>query len=269
MSDIAKTYDVLSWFTPVIIKAKILLQKVWESGVDWDKDVPESVAEEWSLWSSQLKSLLCEIVSIQLHGFSDASESAYAAVVYLRLTDTRGGVHISLVASKTKVAPIKGLTIPRLELCGAYILSKLLEYVRQALSIPIENIHAWTNSSVVLNWLDGSPHRFKVYVSNRISFTLDRIPPNQWKHAPGEQNPADCASRGLLPCELVNHNLWWNGPEWLAPSPSNWPRQLRLTHDESDTKNMNTCHLAFVETNSPLCPLDRFSSYLKLVCVTT
>ena len=280
VSDIAKTYDVLGWFAPVIIKAKILLQKVWESRVDWDEDVPEPVADEWSLWSSQLKSLSqvhiprcyfpkeVEIVSIQLHGFSDASESAYAAVVYLRLTDTRGGVHISLVASKTKVAPIKRLTIPRLELCGAYILSKLLEYVRQALSIPIENLHAWTDSTVVLNWLDGSPRRFKVYVGNRISFILDRIPANRWKHVPGEQNPADCASRGLLPCELVNHDLWWNGPEWLASSPSNWPRQPRLTHDESDTESMNTCHLASVETNSPLCPLDRFSSYLKLVRVT-
>lgn len=205
-------------------------------------------------------------MSIQLHGFSDASESAYVAVVYLRLTDTRGGVHISLVASKTKVALIKRLSIPRLELCGAYILSKLLEYVRQALSIPIENIHAWTDSTVVLNWLDGSPCCFKLYDSNRILFILDRIPPMK-TCSRREQNPANCTSRGLLPCELVNHDLWWNGPEWLASSPSNWPRQPRLTH-ESDTKNMNSCHLASVETNSPLCPLDRFSSCLKLVCVT-
>jgi len=253
---------------------------VWETGVDWDEEVPESVADEWSLWSSQLKSLSqvhiprcyfpkeVEIVSMQLHGYSDASERAYAAVTYLRLTDTRGGVHVSLVASKTKVAPIKRLTIPRLELCGAYLLSKLLDHVRQTLGIPIENIHAWTDSTIVLNWLDGNPRRFKVYVGNRISFILDRIPPNRWKHVPGEQNPADCASRGLLPCELVNHDLWWNGPEWLTSSPSNWPRQPQLTLDESDTELVNTCHLASVETNRPLFPLDRFSFYLKIVRVT-
>ena len=241
VSDIAKTYDVLGWFSPVIIKTKIMLQKVWESRVDWDEVVPQEIAHEWSTWSSQLKSLSqihiprcyfpkdVKIVSTQLHGFSDASESAYAAVVYFRLTDTRGGVHVSLVASKTKVAPIKRLTIPRLELCGAYILSKLLEHVRRICDVSLENICAWTDSTIVLNWLDGSPRRFKSYVGNRISFILDRIPPNRWKHIPGEQNPADCASRGLFPCELINHKLWWNGPEWLTLSPSRWPPQPQLT----------------------------------------
>ena len=99
--------------------------------------------------------------------------------------------------------------------------------------------------------------------------SLDHIPPNRWKHVPGEQNPAGCASRGLLLCELVNHDLWWNGPEWLISSTSNWPQQPQLTRDESDTELVNTCHLASVETNCPLFPLDRFSSYLKIVRVTT
>ena len=134
-----------------------------------------------------------QVLSIQVHGFCDASESAYVAVVYLRMVDSDGKVHVSLVASKTKVAPIKRLSVPRLELCGAHLLTKLLEHIRLILKIPIEDVHAWTDSTIVVNWLDGNPRRFKTYVGNRISFILDHIPPNRWKHVSGEQNPADCA----------------------------------------------------------------------------
>ena len=128
-----------------------------------------------------------DITSIQLHVFSDASQSGYGTVVYIRMTDSKGEVHVSLVASKTKVAPIKHLTIPRLELCGAYVLTKLLEHIWLVLNIPIENIYAWTDNTIVLNWLDRNPHRFKTYVGNRISFILDCIPPSRWKHVPGHQ----------------------------------------------------------------------------------
>ena len=139
-----------------------------------------------------------EIVSTELHGFSDASESAYAGVVYLRMLDSKGRVHTSLVASKTKVAPIKRLTVPRFELCSAHLLTKLLHYVRSTLNILVDDAYAWTDSTIVFNWLDGSPRRFRTYVGNHTSFILDRIPPHHWKHVPGEQIPADCASRGVF-----------------------------------------------------------------------
>ena len=99
---------------------------------------------------------------MQLHGFSDASQDAYAGVVYLRMQDADGGVHVALVSSKTKVAPIKHLSIPRLELCGA----QLLSHVKRILNLPIEQVTAWTDSTIVINWLDGSPRRFKTYVGN-------------------------------------------------------------------------------------------------------
>ena len=110
-----------------------------------------------------------KIVSIQLHGFCDASEVAYAGVVYLRAIDSRNQVHISLVIAKTRVAPIKRLTIPRLELCSAVILSKLLGHVANTLAIPPTNIYAWSDSQVVLGWLQGNPRRFKPFVGNRIA----------------------------------------------------------------------------------------------------
>ena len=148
VSDIAKTFDILGWFSPTTIKVKILLQRLWEQKVDWDDLVPDPIYENWLQWRSELHLLSykhisrdyfdkkSQIASIQLHGFSDASENAYAAVVYLRMTDASGKVRISLVTSMTKVAPIKKLTIPRLELCGAYLLAQLLYHVQNIFDVP-------------------------------------------------------------------------------------------------------------------------------------
>ena len=94
--------------------------------------------------------------SFQLHGFSDASEDAYAAVVYICSQDRDGSIGISLVIAKLRVSFIKRLSIPRLELCGAHLLSQLLHYFKNLFHLSLSGIHAWTDSSIVLNWLQGS-----------------------------------------------------------------------------------------------------------------
>ena len=118
--------------------------------------------------------------TFQLHGFSDASEVSYAGVVYLRMTDASGHVYTSLVCSKTKVALIKRSTLPRLELYGAYLLAKLLFHVKEALSLPLQGVFAWTDSTIVLTWLDGNPRRFKTFVGNRISYIMELISSPHW-----------------------------------------------------------------------------------------
>ncbi len=186
VSDVARTFDILGWFSPSIISVKILLQRLWEHGIGWDDDVPSSIRESWR---AELKLLSdkriprCyfphqDVVSIELHGFSGASESAYAAVVYLCCTDTEDNVSCSLITSKTKVAPIKRLSIPRLELCGAVILAKLIHNLMDIFSIPSDKVHAWTDSTGVLSWIVGNPRRFKTFVGNRVSEIISLIPPN-------------------------------------------------------------------------------------------
>lgn len=135
ISDVAKIFDVLGWFCPCIIKMKILFQQMWELKVGWDDPVPESIRISWMRWRSELNLLTTKhiprcyfdkrahVTMMELHGFCDASEQAYAAVLYLRMTCSDGTVGVSLVESKTKVATIKKRTIPRLELCGARLLS--------------------------------------------------------------------------------------------------------------------------------------------------
>ena len=277
VSDIAKVFDVLGWFAPSTIKVKILLQRVWELGVEWDEPVPETILSVWKVWRLQLSLLKqvsisrcyfpkdAAIVSYQVHGFCDASEEAYSGVVYLRMLDLDGNVHVSLVMSKTKVAPIKRISIPRLELCGAQVLAKLLHHVKDVLQLSASNVYAWTDSEIVLHWLSGNPRRFKTYVGNRVSDIISTIAPEKWSHVPSAQNPADCASRGILPSELVEHELWWNGPSWLKSEPSCWPKwrptSVKLPVDEE--REISLVTVLFPE--EPVVPFDRYSSLSHLV----
>lgn len=150
-------------------KMKILLQRLWERKVDWDDPVPQEIYKTWSQLRSELPSLANKCiprcyypkeVSVVSVGFSDASEDAYTGVFYIRLVDSNGKVHATLVMSKTKVAPIKRLSIPRLEVCGAQVLAQLLQHAKEVFQLPMSSIFAWTDSTIVLSWLQGSLRLF-------------------------------------------------------------------------------------------------------------
>ena len=274
ISDVARTFDVLGWLSPAILPMKILFQ---ERQLDWDDEVPEALKEKHATWRAELP-LLASIrlprcyyseepaLTMQLHGFSDASEAAYSAVVYLRADS-----HTScrLVMSKTKVAPVKTLTIPRLELCGASLLAKILTTTREALEIPLESVYAWSDSSIVLAWLDGTPRRYKTYIGNRIATVTNLVPSSAWKHVPTLDNPADCASRGLSPSELRDHKLWWTGPPWLLADPIHSPPQPSAAKlkDLKETEGKPIACNVLVTSKAEWLE-SRFSSYKTLLHVT-
>ena len=276
VSDVSKVFDALGWYSPTIVKAKILLQKLWLERLDWDEPVPDEILEQWARWRNELPMLSTHqlprcyhpkdsfIVSTQLHGFSDASEKAYSGVVYLRMEDSDGFIHTSLVVSKTRVAPIKQLTIPRLELNGALTLAKLLSHCKEVLDLPVDSMYAWTDSTIVLSWIQGNPRRFKVYVGNRVAQILELTPASCWNHVISEDNPADCASRGILPSELLSHNLWWNGPHWLKLPRVRWPQSTNSApiglQECTEEFKTDVCHLV-VMTQELLIPADKLSSF--------
>ena len=158
----------------------ILLQQLWERKIDWDERIPDELTKTWDVWKDELTMLTQHpiprrlaqfsepVISRQLHGFCDASTVAYGGVIYLLLLHTDTSVSVSLVTSKTRVAPLSGLTIPRLELCGALLLSKLLTAVAGDLDIPMDHLYAWCDSSVVLGWLNMAPAKLKVFAANRV-----------------------------------------------------------------------------------------------------
>ena len=161
---------------------------------------PQPLANVWEKWTKEKGEFQsfsiqrryfpeeANITTLQLHGFSDACEMAYAGVVYLRGIDMKGVAHVGLVIAKTKVAPIERTAILRLELCGALILARLLKHVSSTLSLPAESIFAWTVSRVLLEWLRGDPQRFKTFGRNRVSKVLELTPTNAWRHVTGKDN---------------------------------------------------------------------------------
>ena len=182
ISDTAKSFDVLGWLAPFIINMKNLFQLLWrEKGkIGWDDPLEDSLAQKHQEWRQQLSVLKTVTLprcyfsagaptSIQLHGFSDASEAAYAAAVYLRATYSDGSISCRLVVAKTRVAPLKTVSIPRLELCAAVMLAELLDVTSQTLQIPGLEVWAWCDSTVALGWLRSSPSLFKTFVANRVA----------------------------------------------------------------------------------------------------
>ncbi|GFS81105.1 integrase catalytic domain-containing protein [Trichonephila clavipes] len=205
LSVIAKLYDPLGFLGPVIAKAKVFLQQLWQCKLDWDDVLPNSIANEWGEFVTTLKCI--EEVKINrfimadnnvriLQGFADASEAAYGAVVYLQCFLHNGAAKVSILASKSRVAPIRVISISRLELCACFISS-----TRQENTLHLE----------VQELTEGF----------------------QWKHVPSVLNPADFVSRRLRPCDLPNLRLWWHGPQFFEKG--------KLSSEETSLSPVKEC----------------------------
>jgi hypothetical protein len=272
-SDIARLYDPLGWISPSIIQAKILIQRLWLAGIEWDEELPSPLLEEWLNYREDLSQLTrfslprwtshrSNAKTVELHGFSDASNAAYAAVVYLRVIDEEGMIHVSLVSGKTRVAPIKQVSIPRLELCGAVLLAKLLVEIAEVLDVQKSNIHAWTDSEVVLAWLSSHPSRWKTFIGNRCSEILTVTSRSQWSHVKSEHNPADCASRGIPASELSHFELWLSGPTWLKQNDINYTNSKPLK-TQLEERKIKT-HLGTAASGTGSTDDDMWSKYSSL-----
>jgi len=227
LSVIARIFDPLGFLSPVIFHAKCIMQRLWSAQTSWDEPLPPAIATEWQQfmdmlgWLTEIRIPRCIGGSIgieySLCGFCDASERGYAAVLYLRVTDPSQKVNVYLLGAKTKLAPLKTTTIPRLELCGAVLLASWLSRMHRILEahMKISGVYAWSDSTIVLSWLLNPHVALKVFVSNRVHHIKTLLPVCKWAHVRSEENPADCASRGLTPAEIVKAQLYWSGPEFL------------------------------------------------------
>ncbi|XP_026829828.1 uncharacterized protein LOC113563035 [Ooceraea biroi] len=234
LSSIAKLFDPLGWVTPVITTAKIFMQQLWKTKLGWDESIPDPLLSKWhaiyaiidslnGLTVTRWTGLSANIRYAELHGFSDASTLAYAAAVYIKTVQYDGEVRVTLLVGKSKVAPLKPMTIPRLKLSAAGLLAKLIPFARRNLGIDDLPCHCWTDSTVVLAWISQHPSRWRTFVANRVAEVQEQLASCEWHHVPTDCNPADCASRGVLANEIGTHPLWWHGPSWLKLSADNWP----------------------------------------------
>lgn len=234
MSQSLRIFDPLGLLSPCIIQSKILIQTLWIKGIDWDQPVPQDIQKLWIEISKTLP-LLADLhisrkvigdspKSIELHSFSDASQVAYGSCIYMRTLNENGEVTVRLLCSKSKVAPIRPTTIPRLELCAALLAANLCQSVTESLRLKPTKITHWCDSNVVLCWINKDPSKLKTFVANRISEILDLTNAKDWRHVPTDVNPADLISRGVNAHHLRDSSMWWLGPSFLFEDESKWPR---------------------------------------------
>lgn len=288
LSTIARLYDPVGVLGPVVFWAKCLLQELWLDKSSWDSPISSVLALKWHQFMTELSSLSdvsiprhidvrC-IADIQLLGFADASQRGYAASVFLRVLDNVGNVRVHFITCKTKVAPLKSsnldtsLTIPRLELCAALLLSQLLSQRRMIIQsiINITCVRAWTDSSIVLSWITKEQKNFKIFVTNRVAKINSLVPDCEWAHVRSINNPADPASRGMFPKELLSCPLHLTGPDFLQHSDNQWPNaksseaDLPTLDQLPEIRNVTQCVHMVLEDYGPEDIFRRFSSLSKL-----
>ncbi|GFW72623.1 integrase catalytic domain-containing protein [Trichonephila clavipes] len=251
LSESSKIFDPLGLLSPCTVFMKIFYQKLWLTKTDWDSPIPQQLTEDWLRFQKAFNAINYLTVPrwviltadniVELHGFADASSLAYAAAIYCRQKHN-GKIKVQLLVSKTKVAPVKQVSIPRLELC-------------------------------VLSWLSGHPRQWKTFIANRTSEIIEVLPTKHWRHVPSKENPADIASRGIDPKCLPDCKLWWQGPPWLRLETSSWPKAESSCDEASDEvkaeqKSVSIFNLFTHTSNDVIHGLfEHYSSLTKVICI--
>lgn len=199
-----------------------------------------------------------------MHGFCDASLTAYRACIYVRSKDQYGKWVSRILCSKSRVALLKSTTIPRLELCGALLLAQLMAKAAGSWGTPVKESRLWTDSAVVLAWLNSQENRLKTYVANRISQIKEVTEPRQWNQVKTNENPADIISRGVSARELMCSQMWWHGPIWLSLPEAQWDPIFTQAPPESELPEQRPVHLVLMATNPIKDVFSNYSSWSRL-----
>ncbi|GBM53571.1 hypothetical protein AVEN_60688-1, partial [Araneus ventricosus] len=237
LSVIARIFNPLGILSPTTIVLKILMQDLWKNQLSWDAGIPHEILKTWKTFESELsflkdirlprflKNVCSESVNVQLHGFCDASSKAYAAVIYIRvLTDT----------------------------------------VISSISVLIHSTFLWSDSQIALCWISSPPSKGNQFVTHRVNQIHSLIPNGNRNYIPGKINQADCASRGLMPEKLSQHDFWWSGPQWLHDKHlPNFTANETPSHDNDETYLNDS--LSFASQVKPIAEfITKFSSCSKL-----
>ncbi|GBN07343.1 hypothetical protein AVEN_96605-1 [Araneus ventricosus] len=278
LSIIARLFDPLGLLGPVITKAKIFMQQLWLLKIDWSERLPEKEACEWQEFVKSLMNLndiniercivIQSAVVTELHGFCDASEKAYGAAIYARTVTAAGEVKVKLVASKSRVSPIKQVTIPRLELCSAVLLTKLMDKVQRALKMDITSVFYWSDSTIVISWMKKESRDLKtgrpsdIFSDNGTNFVganneLLKILKGLFKRESAEKFEDFLASEGIKwhfnpPATPHFGGLWEAGVKSLKGHLKRVVGNTILTHEEFFTI---ITQVEAVLNSRPLCPL--------------
>lgn len=274
LSVIAQIFDPLGLLAPCVIRMKLILQRLWLDKLSWDDQLSPEVSKIWEDIINNLPllnnirvprhamSARCKI--IELHIFTDASESAYGSCAYVRSISEYGEILVRLLIAKSRVAPIKPLTIPRLELCGAVIGARLFEKALSSLRITVSKVVFWTDSTIVLGWLKMLPSRLQPFVRNRVADILEKTNNHVWRHVPTDLNPADYLTRGIDFKLMESLDIWWSGPSFLLQDVSHWPANVQQIDKLPEIKPISL-HVSLIDRKQDIfIDFNRFSNLLRL-----
>jgi len=236
-------FDPLGIITPFVVRGRILLQEIWRSEIGWDDELSGTVHKKWLAWVDMMETVAqvriprcyfggqssCTDRVLQIHVFCDASEKAFAAVAYLRFSDG-GKVGCSLIMSRARVAPLRPLSIPRLELQAAVMGARMLDTIKKSHGGPeglLERSVLWSDSRTVLQWIKGDPRRYKQFVAQRIGEIVETTEGDSWRWVPTHENVADEATRDSDRLNLSQNSRWVRGPEFLRKPECDWPIDIK------------------------------------------
>ena len=273
LKKIATIYDPLGLLTPITLVAKLFMQELWRDQVEWDEEVSKSLKKRFGSWIVRMTVIASTIAvprslnleedqDVQLHIFCDASEKAFAAVAYVRV-EIEGIVSCHILLSKSRVAPLKKLTLPRLELQGAVLAVRLKETVVEEIDVKFSSVQFWTDSTLNLQYINNESKRFKVFVANRVAEIRNHSQIDQWNFIPGKINPVDIATRGDIEDDEAM-KCWFDGPDFLLKHKADWPMTslTPLSSDDKEIKKQNlVCKLSCFQ---PSIQFERFSSWRRL-----
>lgn len=276
-------FDPLGFLAHFVVRAKIMIQEIWRTRLGWDDETPTSVKEKWIEWLQQLPLVEETHIprlysnrmspqpakSIQLHLFVDAGMEAYAAVAYFRVEDDYG-VDTCIVGAKSKVAPIKPMSVPRLELQGAVLGTRLVVNIMKShYDLTIEKAIIWCDSRTVLSWLHSDSRKYSQFVIFRVAEILELSCNMEWRWIPSSENVADEATKSKNKAELHSSARWFVGPEFLHKPECDW--QFELEEPEFETKEELRAVYAmshFVVPIDEFIDFNRFSNWSRLVRAT-
>lgn len=285
LSIISQIYDPLGLVGPAIIPAKIIMQKLWSLNFAWDESLPQELNTTWEEVYHEINAIntitidrhvsVSDAISIEYHGFCDSSEKAYGACIYACTISKHGKRTCKLFCAKSKVAPLKATSIPRLELQSALLLAQLAHKVSLACRIPKTHFYYWTDSMVSLTWIKAPSAKWKTFVANRTA-EIHELTNDNWFHVQSGDNPADLISRGLTASALQSSTLWWNGPQWLSKNRDDWLKtDIKLEYEAPEERTrifmakVNEERLETTQNDSKTFDLfNRYSTLTRLTRVT-
>lgn len=277
LSDMSQIFDPLGLINPIVVSAKILMQRLWQFKLASDESVPAEIHTAWFQYRKQLPELcnlhiprlvMCKNPKcVELHGFCYASESAYGACVYMRAVDKNNTVFVELLASKSTVGPLKTISLPRLELCGALLLSQQIKKLSNCLYRDVNARYCWTDSTIVLSWIKSQSRKWTTFVVNRVGEIQRLTEVSTWSHVRPQENPADIISRESSPIDLIENQLWWNGPSWLCKRQEEWPKEERNPDTEVAEQHRVAANVAINAREYSVVDIERYSSFSRLIRV--